>query len=298
TPQGLRRGGNKLEAKRAAAQAGVPVLPAGEPDEIGFPLMIKAAAGGGGRGMRVVRSAAELDEAVAASRREANAAFGDDTVFFERYLERPRHVEIQLLADGHGNVYSVGERECSIQRRHQKVLEEAPSPALDTELRERMSTAAITLAREIGYRSLGTVEFLLQDREFYFLELNGRIQVEHPVTEEATGLDLVALQLTVARGEELGDPRARFERHAVEVRVYAEDPVDFLPQAGTLEQLRLPTSIRVDAGVAEGDVVGVAYDAMIAKLIGAGGSREKAFDRLGAALDETEADGITTNLPF
>jgi acetyl/propionyl-CoA carboxylase alpha subunit len=298
TPEALRRGGNKLEAKRAAAQAGVPILPTGEPDEIGFPLMIKAAAGGGGRGMRVVRDAAELEEAVAASRREANAAFGDDTVFFERYLERPRHVEIQLLADGHGNVYSLGERECSIQRRHQKVLEEAPSPALDADLREQMSAAAIAFAREIGYRSLGTAEFLLEGRDFYFLELNGRIQVEHPVTEEATGLDLVALQLAIARGDELGDPRARFERHAVEVRLYAEDPVDFLPQAGTVERLRLPSSIRVDAGVAEGDDVGVAYDPMIAKLIGAGGSRAEALDRLAAALEETEVDGVTTNLPF
>jgi len=298
TPEALRRGGDKLEAKRAAVQAGVPVLPTGEPDHLGFPLMIKAAAGGGGRGMRVVRSGAELDEAVAASRREAAAAFGDDTVFFERYLERPRHVEIQLLADGHGNVYSLGERECSIQRRHQKVLEEAPSPALDAALRERMSAAAIAFAHEIGYRSLGTVEFLLDGGDYYFLELNGRIQVEHPVTEEATGLDLVALQLAVARGDELADPRARFERHAVEVRLYAEDPVDFLPQAGTVQWLRLPGTIRVDTGVAEGDEVGVAYDPMIAKLIGAGRSRADALDRLTTALDETEVDGVTTNLPF
>src|SRR6185437_4621896 len=203
TPEALRRGGDKLEAKRSAAAAGIPVLPTGEPDEIGFPLIIKAAAGGGGRGMRVVREAGELAEAVAAARREAKAAFGDQTVFFERYLERPRHVEIQLLADEHGHIYSLGERDCSIQRRHQKVLEEAPSPAVDTELRERMGGAAIAFAREIGYRSLGTVEFLLDGGDFYFLELNGRIQVEHPVTEEATGLDLVALQLAVARGEEV-----------------------------------------------------------------------------------------------
>jgi acetyl/propionyl-CoA carboxylase alpha subunit len=298
TPEALRRGGDKLEAKRAAAQAGVPVLPTGEPEEIGFPLMIKASAGGGGRGMRVVHTAAELAEAVAASRREAEAAFGDDTVFFEQYLERPRHVEIQLLADGHGNAYSLGERECSIQRRHQKVLEEAPSPALDAELRDRMSAAAIAFAREIGYRSLGTVEFLLDDRDFYFLELNGRIQVEHPVTEEATGLNLVALQLAVARGDELDDLRVAFQRHAVEVRLYAEDPVDFLPQAGTVDRLLLPASVRVDAGVAEGDEVGVAYDPMIAKLIAAGASRTEGLDRLGAALAETEVYGVTTNLPF
>jgi acetyl/propionyl-CoA carboxylase alpha subunit len=298
TPDALRHGGDKLEARRAAASAGIPVLPTGEPDEIGFPLMIKAAAGGGGRGMRVVRESGELVDAVAAARREAKAAFGDETVFFERYLERPRHVEIQLLADEHGHIYSLGERDCSIQRRHQKVLEEAPSPAVDTELRERIGGAAIAFAHEIGYRSLGTVEFLLDGGDFYFLELNGRIQVEHPVTDGATGLDLVALQLAVARGVEMTDPRARLRRHAVEVRLYAEDPVDFLPQAGTVERLHLPDAIRVDAGVAEGDMVGVAYDPMIAKLIASGETRAEALDRLGAALAETEVEGITTNLPF
>ncbi len=298
TPDALRRGGDKLEAKRAAAAAGIPVLPTGEPDEIGFPLMIKAAAGGGGRGMRVVRESRELAGAVAAARREAKSAFGDETVFFERYLERPRHVEIQLLADEHGHIYSLGERDCSIQRRHQKVLEEAPSPAVDTELRERMGGAAIAFAQEIGYRSLGTVEFLLDGGDFYFLELNGRIQVEHPVTEEATGLDLVALQLAVARGEEVADPGPKLRLHAVEVRLYAEDPVDFLPQAGTVERLHLPDVIRVDAGVAEGDMVGVAYDPMIAKLVASAETRAEALDRLGAALAETEVEGITTNLPF
>ena len=298
TPDALRRGGDKLEAKRAATSAGIPVLPTGDPDEIGFPLMIKAAAGGGGRGMRDVRESRELPDAVAAARREAKAAFGDETVFFERYLERPRHVEIQLLADEHGHIYSLGERDCSIQRRHQKVLEEAPSPAVDTDLRERMGGAAIAFAREIGYRSLGTVEFLLDGGDFYFLELNGRIQVEHPVTEEATGLDLVALQLAVARGEEVADPQPKLRRHAVEVRLYAEDPVDFLPQAGTVERLHLPDVIRVDAGVAEGDTVGVAYDPMIAKLIASAETRAEALDRLGAALAETEVEGITTNLPF
>ena len=298
TPEALRRGGDKLEAKRAAESAGVPVLPTGEPEEIGFPLMIKAAAGGGGRGMRVVREPAELADAAAAAGREAKGGFGDETLFFERYLERPRHVEIQLVADEHGHVYSLGERECSIQRRHQKVLEEAPSPALDPELRERMSGAAIAFAQAIGYRSLGTVEFLLDGSDFFFLELNGRIQVEHPVTEEATGLDLVALQLAAARGEQLDDPQASFRRHAVEVRLYAEDPVDFLPQAGTIQRLRLPDSIRVDAGVAEGDEVGVAYDPMIAKLIASGATRAEALDQLSAALAETEVEGVTTNLPF
>jgi acetyl/propionyl-CoA carboxylase alpha subunit len=298
TPEALRRGGDKLEAKRSAGAAGIPVLPTGGPDEVGFPLMIKAAAGGGGRGMRVVREQWELADAAAAARREAKAAFGDETVFFERYLERPRHVEIQLLADEHGHVYSLGERECSIQRRHQKVLEEAPSPAVGAELRERMGDAAIAFAGEIGYRSLGTVEFLLDGEDFYFLELNGRIQVEHPVTEEATGLDLVALQLAIARGEEVVDPHSGLRGHAVEVRLYAEDPVDFLPQTGTVERLRLPDSIRVDAGVAEGDEVGVAYDPMIAKLIASGETRTEALDRLGGALAETEVGGVTTNLPF
>src|SRR5204862_5376455 len=179
----------------------------------------------------------ELADAIAAARREAKAAFGDETVFFERYLERPRHVEIQLLADEHGHIYSLGERDCSIQRRHQKVLEEAPSPAVDTELRERMGGAAIAFAQAIGYRSLGTVEFLLDGGDFHFLELNGRIQVEHPVTEEPTGLDLVALQVAVARGERTAELKPRLHRHAVEVRLYAEDPVDFLPQAGTVEHL-------------------------------------------------------------
>ena len=298
TYDSLRRGGDKLEAKRAAEGAGVPVLPSGEPEEIGFPLMIKAAAGGGGRGMRIVREPSGLPDAVAAAGREAKAAFGDETLFFERYLERPRHVEIQLLADEHGHIYSLGERECSIQRRHQKVLEEAPSTALDPELRRQMSDAAIAFARAIGYRSLGTVEFLLDGGEFFFLELNGRIQVEHPVTEEATGLDLVALQLAIARGEPIADPEATFRRHAVEVRLYAEDPVDFLPQAGTVERLRLPDAIRVDAGVAEGDEVGIAYDPLIAKLIASGTTREEALARLESSLGETEVEGVMTNLPF
>ena len=202
-PEALRAGGDKLEAKRLAREAGVTVVPQGEPGEIGFPLIVKAAAGGGGRGMRVVREPGELEEALAAGRREAKAAFGDERVFCERYVERPRHVEIQLLGDSHGNVVALGERECSVQRRHQKVLEEAPSPALDSELRERMSEAAVAFARAIGYRSAGTAEFMLDGRDFWFLELNGRIQVEHPVTELVTGADLVQEQLRVAQGEPL-----------------------------------------------------------------------------------------------
>jgi acetyl/propionyl-CoA carboxylase alpha subunit len=296
-PAALRAGGDKLEAKRLAREAGVPVVPEGKPEEIGFPLMIKAAAGGGGRGMRVVHEAGELEEAMAAARREAKAAFGDERVFCERYLERPRHVEIQLLGDAHGNVLALGERECSVQRRHQKVLEEAPSPALDPELRERMSEAAVSFARAIGYRSAGTAEFMLDGRDFWFLELNGRIQVEHPVTELVTGADLVQEQLRIAQGEAL-QAKARLVGHAVEVRLYAEDPRTFLPQAGRIERLRLPTGIRVDAGVEEGDEIGTSYDPLIAKLIAHGATREDALDRLAAALAETEVAGVTTNLPF
>jgi len=296
-PDALRAGGDKLEAKRIAREAGVPVVPEGEPDEIGFPLLVKAAAGGGGRGMRVVREAAELDEALAAARREAKAAFGDERVFCERYVERPRHVEIQLLGDSQGTVVALGERECSVQRRHQKVLEEAPSPALDPQLRARMSEAAIAFARAIGYRSAGTAEFMLDGRDFWFLELNGRIQVEHPVTELVSGADLVAEQIRIAQGEPL-TAEPRIVGHAVEVRLYAEDPKTFLPQTGRLERLRLPGGIRVDAGVEEGDEVGTAYDPLIAKLIAHGSTRDDALDRLARALIETEVGGVVTNLPF
>jgi acetyl/propionyl-CoA carboxylase alpha subunit len=295
--EALRAGGDKIEAKRIALEAGVPVVETGEPEQIGFPLVVKAAAGGGGRGMRIVRAAGELEDAVDAARREAKAAFGDDRVFCERYVERPRRVEIQLLADEHGTVLSLGERECSVQRRHQKVLEESPSPALDQELRARMSDAAVGFGRAIGYRSAGTAEFMLDGQEFFFLELNGRIQVEHPVTELVTGLDLVAEQIRIARGERL-EPVPRADGHAVEVRLYAEDPRTFLPQAGPIERLVLPAGVRVDAGVAEGDEVGIAYDPMIAKLIAHGTSRADALDRLRAALHETEVRGVVTNLPF
>jgi acetyl/propionyl-CoA carboxylase alpha subunit len=247
--------------------------------------------------MRIVRSPAELGDALDAARREAGAAFGDDTVFCERYLERPRHVEIQLLGDGRGDAIALGERECSVQRRHQKVLEESPSPALDPALRTAMSDAAVAFAGAISYRSAGTAEFVLDGGEFFFLELNGRIQVEHPVTELVTGLDLVAAQLELAEGGSL-PPAPELHGHAVEVRLYAEDPRTFLPQSGTLERLRLPTDVRVDAGVEEGDEVGIAYDPMIAKLIAHGGTRDEALDRLAAALAETEVEGVVTNLPF
>jgi 3-methylcrotonyl-CoA carboxylase alpha subunit len=289
----LRRGGDKVEAKRIAAAAGVPTVPeATEP-----PLIVKAAAGGGGRGMRIVRAADELEEALAAARREAQSGFGDNRVYLERYLERPRHIEIQLLADMHGTVLSLGERECSVQRRHQKVLEESPSTALDPELRALIGDAAVRFAEAIGYVGAGTAEFVLEGRDFYFLELNGRIQVEHPVTEEVTGIDLVQWQIRIAGGERL-DLRPESRGAAVEVRLYAEDPRTFLPQAGRIERLRLPPSVRVEAGVAEGDEVGTSYDPMIAKLIARGATRDEALDRLAAALAETEVTGVTTNLPF
>jgi acetyl-CoA/propionyl-CoA carboxylase biotin carboxyl carrier protein len=296
-PVALRAGGDKLVAKETARAAGVPVLPTGAPEEIGFPLLVKAAAGGGGRGMRIVRTPDELDDAVAAARREAAGAFGADTVFFERYLARPRHVEIQVLADSHGTVVALGERECSVQRRHQKVLEESPSAALDPELRARMSDAAVAFAQAIGYESAGTAEFMLDGRDFFFLELNARIQVEHPVTELVTGVDLVREQLRIADGRPLVTSYNALG-HAVEVRLYAEDPRTFLPQAGRLERLRLPAGVRVDSGVVEGDEIGTAYDPLIAKLIAYGETRPDAYDALAAALRETEVVGVTTNLPF
>jgi acetyl-CoA/propionyl-CoA carboxylase, biotin carboxylase, biotin carboxyl carrier protein len=306
TPESLRLGGDKLAAKRIAREAGVPTLPDGGPTEIGFPLLVKAAAGGGGRGMRVVRDPGALADALEAAGREAVSAFGNGALYSERYLERPRHIEVQLLADAHGNVVALGERDCSVQRRHQKVLEEAPAPRLELKLREELLAAAVTFGRAIGYRSAGTVEFVLEGDAFFFLELNGRIQVEHPVTEAVTGLDLVAEQLRIAEGEALEARSSEVGGHAVEVRLYAEDPRSFLPQAGTIERLRLPSDtvsqgafgVRVDAGVEEGDEVGIAYDPMLAKLIAHGHDRDDALDRLVNALSETDVEGVTTNLPF
>ncbi|HUG65502.1 MAG TPA: biotin carboxylase N-terminal domain-containing protein [Gaiellaceae bacterium] len=302
----LRLGGDKIAAKRVARDAGVPVLPDGTPEEIGFPLLVKAAAGGGGRGMRVVRSPEELDDALAAAEREATAAFADGTLYCERYLERPRHIEVQLLADAHGNVVAVGERDCSVQRRHQKVLEEAPAPRLAPELRDALHEAAVAFGRAIGYRSAGTVEFVVDGAAFFFLELNGRIQVEHPVTEAVTGLDLVERQIRIAEGEALVTDRYKAFGHAVEVRLYAEDPRTFLPQAGRIETLTLPCndqlqagfSVRVDAGVEAGDEVGLSYDPMIAKVIGHGPTRDAALAALTDVLAETHVEGIATNLSF
>jgi acetyl/propionyl-CoA carboxylase alpha subunit len=298
-PEALRAGGDKITAKRIAREAGVPVLPDGTADEIGFPLLVKAAAGGGGRGMRVVRASEELGEALAAAGREAAGAFADGTLYCERYVERPRHVEVQLLADAHGNVIAIGDRDCSVQRRHQKVLEEAPAPRLGSALRARLHEAAVAFGRAIGYRGAGTVEFVVEGDAFFFLELNGRIQVEHPVTEAVTALDLVERQLRIAEGEALAPHCDEPTGHAVEVRLYAEDPRTFLPQAGRVAHLRLPTdAVRVDSGVEEGDEIGLAYDPMIAKLVAHSGTRDEALDLLASALAATEVGGVTTNLPF
>jgi acetyl/propionyl-CoA carboxylase alpha subunit len=293
----MRLAGDKLEAKRVAADAGVPTVPTGSAAEVGLPLVIKAAAGGGGRGMRVVREPAELEPALAAAQREALAAFGDGRVFCERLVEDARHVEVQLLADRHGAVQTLGERDCSIQRRHQKVLEETPSPRLDGGVRSAIAAAAVALARAVAYEGAGTAEFLVAEDGFWFIELNARLQVEHPVTELVTGLDLVEQQLRVATGEPLEAAPAP-SGHAVEVRLYAEHPLTFLPQDGRLARLRLPAGVRVDAGVEEGDPVPSAYDPLLAKLVAGGPTREEAFEELGAALRETEVRGVTTNLPL
>jgi 3-methylcrotonyl-CoA carboxylase alpha subunit len=297
-PDVLRLGGDKLEAKRIARTAGVPTLPTGEPEELGFPLLVKAAAGGGGRGMRVVERADDLEEALAAASREAEAAFGDGTVFCERYLVEPRHVEVQILGDRHGTVLALGERDCSVQRRHQKVVEESPAPHLPAQIRERLAAHAVAFAAELGYESAGTAEFLVDGDEPFFLELNARIQVEHPVTEAVTGLDLVELQLRIAAGEPLEPVALRRAGHAVEARLYAEDPRTFLPQPGRVTRLTLPDTVRVDAGVAQGDEVGARYDPLIAKLIAHGDDRAAALDRLQDALAGTVVEGVTTNLPF
>jgi acetyl-CoA/propionyl-CoA carboxylase biotin carboxyl carrier protein len=315
-PEAMALLGDKVRAKAVAEAAGVPVLPglAGESlgdEEIGawvegaeLPVLLKAAAGGGGRGMRVVRERGELEEALAAARREAAAAFGDDRLLVERYLESSRHIEVQLVADAHGNCVHLGERECSLQRRHQKVIEEAPSPVVGRELRERMGAAAVALARAAGYVNAGTVE-LIADREhpesFYFLEMNARLQVEHPVTEAVTGLDLVELQLRVAAGEELALAQDDVELRgwAVEARVYAEEPGrGFLPSTGTVVAYREPSAGRIDSGVAEGSVVGSDYDPMLAKVIGSGADRGEALAALDRALGELVLLGPGTNVAY
>jgi 3-methylcrotonyl-CoA carboxylase alpha subunit/acetyl-CoA/propionyl-CoA carboxylase biotin carboxyl carrier protein len=316
----IERMGRKDVARHVAVRADVPVVPAieqveGEDDErlagravaeVGFPLLVKAAAGGGGKGMRIVRSQDELRPALAAARREAGSAFGDDTMLLERYVERGRHVEVQVLADAHGHVLHLFERDCSVQRRHQKVLEEAPAPTISAGVRERLTSAAVRLSREVGYVNAGTVEFLVSGEDAYFLEMNTRLQVEHPVTELAVsigtgGLDLVALQLSVAQGEPLTVTQddVRLSGHAIEARVYAEDPsAGFLPQAGTATTVRWSSRARVDAALESGQQVTTFYDPMLGKVIAHGPTREAARRSLVAALDDSAVLGLTTNLGF
>jgi 3-methylcrotonyl-CoA carboxylase alpha subunit len=312
--EAIRLMGSKTAAKRAVQEAGVPVVPGydgvqrdlrtmqREAARIGYPVMIKAAAGGGGKGMRVVHRRDELAEALAAAEREANAAFGDESVFLEKLIPAPRHVEFQILADHYGCVVYLGERECSIQRRHQKIIEESPCVALTPELREAMGQAAVAAARSAGYTNAGTCEFLLDaDGTFYFLEMNTRLQVEHPVTEMVTGLDLVRLQLAIAAGLPLPmrQEEVNVRGHAIEARLYAEDPANgYLPSTGRVWFFGPPQApgIRVDAGVATGDEVSVYYDPMLAKLIVYGADRESAVERLRWALDRVQVLGVATNL--
>jgi acetyl-CoA/propionyl-CoA carboxylase biotin carboxyl carrier protein len=319
-PQAMELLGDKVRAKLAAEEAGVPVLPGlqrpgltddeivrwagGQTDR--FPLMAKAAAGGGGRGMRIVRAIDELEGALAAARREALAGFGDDGLLVERYIERARHIEVQLLADAHGTVLHLGERECSLQRRHQKVLEESPSPAVGPELRERLGHAAVQLARNAGYVGAATAEFLVPFDDpdaFAFLEVNARLQVEHPVTEAVTGLDLVELQLRIANGEPLAlaQDDVQLHGHSIEVRVCAEDAAaNFLPATGRVVGYREPrgTGIRVDSGVRAGSEVGASYDSLLLKLIATGTDREEALERLSRALRDLRVLGVTTNAGY
>ena len=301
--------GDKLKAKDIAEKAGVPTLPMTtdpkKANTIGYPILIKAAAGGGGKGMRIVEDKKDLKEAIAGAQREAQTGFGDDRVFIERYVASSRHIEIQILGDSHGNVVHLGERECSIQRRHQKIIEESPSPRVDSEMRATMGEAAIKLAKKLKYESAGTVEFLVDDKtgEFWFLEVNTRLQVEHPVTEEVTGIDLVYEQLRIARGEELGYSQAdiSWEGSSIEARLYAEDPAnDFLPATGTLIAYENDTNIdaRWDTGIEQGSVVGTDFDPMLAKVITKGKTRTDAANKLALALETMHIGGVTTNRDF
>jgi acetyl-CoA carboxylase biotin carboxylase subunit len=317
SPEAMEIMGSKISARRAAIDAGVPVVPGtteslqsyeaahATAQQFGYPVMLKAAAGGGGKGMRQVAQESELLSAFETAQSEAASAFGNPEIYLEKLVERPRHIEIQIFSDSHGNYAHLGERECSIQRRHQKVIEECPSPINDLHLRERMGEAAIRIAQAVNYVGAGTVEFLFSDatREFYFLEMNTRLQVEHPVTELVTGLDLVREQITVAAGDQLsfGQQDVQWRGHAIECRVYAEDPENnFLPSPGKITFLRRPAGpgIRDDGGVTEGDQVSIYYDPMISKLAVWGRNRAEAIDRLGRALDEYAVGGIKTTLPF
>jgi len=316
TPHAIRVMGDKLAAKDAVKDYDIPFVPGVDhaiddveeakktADEIGFPILIKAAAGGGGKGMRIVEKAKDFVEQMERAISEAESAFGDGSVFIEKYVTSPRHIEMQIMADTHGNIVHLFERECSIQRRHQKVVEEAPSAILTPELRAKMGADAVKVAQACGYVGAGTVEFLLDaDYNYYFLEMNTRLQVEHPVTEMITGIDLVEVQIRVARGEKLpfAQDDLNINGHAMELRVYAEDPLDnFLPSVGTLETYKIPVgqNIRLDDGYEEGMVIPIYYDPMISKLVTYGKNREEAIQRMIQAIDLYEIEGVATTLPF
>ena len=313
-PEHIRIMGDKIEAKRTAKRLGIPVVPGSEGSissdaeaakiaaGTGYPLLIKAAAGGGGRGMKVARSAADLSTALATARSEAKAAFGDDAVYIEKYLEKPRHIEIQVLGDGKGKAIHLGERDCSLQRRHQKVLEESPSPALNASARDQFGETVAKAMREIAYLGVGTVEFLYEDGKFYFIEMNTRIQVEHPVTEMITDIDLIFEQIRVAAGQELtlNQSDVRFHGHAIECRINAENPVSFRPSPGKILHYHPPggLGVRIDSAVYQGYTIPPYYDSLVGKLIVHGKTRTECLMRLKRALDEVVVDGIETTLPL
>ncbi|MGA7535581.1 MAG: acetyl-CoA carboxylase biotin carboxylase subunit [Pseudolabrys sp.] len=313
-PEHIRLMGDKIEAKRTAKKLGIPVVPGSEggvgsdqeatriADGIGYPVLIKAAAGGGGRGMKVALSASELSLALSTARAEAKAAFGDDVVYIEKYLERPRHIEIQVLGDGKGHAIHLGERDCSLQRRHQKVWEEGPSPALNAGARDMIGETVAKAMRDIGYLGVGTVEFLYEDGKFYFIEMNTRIQVEHPVTEIITDIDLIFEQIRVAAGSELAIRQSdvKFHGHAIECRINAENPVSFRPSPGKILHYHAPggLGVRIDSAVYQGYTIPPYYDSLVGKLIVHGKTRTECLMRLKRALDEVVVDGIETTLPL
>ena len=313
-PEHIRLMGDKIAAKRAAKELGIPIVPGSEGDigseaqaqrlahEIGYPLMLKAAAGGGGRGMRVVTKESELASALASARAEAKAAFGDDTLYLEKYLTRPRHIEIQVLGDGKGGAIHLGERDCSLQRRHQKVWEEGPSPALNNNMRDAIGETVAKAMRAIKYLGVGTVEFLYEDGKFYFIEMNTRIQVEHPVTEMITDIDLILEQVRVAAGGDLQltQDEVKFHGHAIECRINAENPVSFRPSPGKIVHYHPPggLGVRVDSAVYHGYTIPPYYDSLVGKLIVHGKTRSECLMRLKRALDEFVVDGIETTLPL
>ena len=313
TPEHMRLMGDKIRARAEAAAQGLPVVP-GSPglrdaaqarkhaEKIGYPVIIKASAGGGGRGMQVVRSATEMPNALATARREAKAAFGNDEVYLEKFLTTPRHIEVQVLADSHGNVVHLGERDCSLQRRHQKILEETPSPALNAKQRVKLGELVAAAIKGMGYLGVGTIEFLYDDGEFYFIEMNTRLQVEHPITEMVTGIDLVREQIRVAAGNELGKTQAdiEFQGHAIECRINAEDPRTFMPSPGRVTDYHTPggLGVRVDSALYSGYVVPPYYDSLISKLIVHGATRNECLMRLRRALEEYVIEGIKTTIPL